>query len=92
MPTSAPQTALEAVAWRRLLISSWPWRSARYLLTTMPVALAAAAMLGVPWLVLVARLAAGDYQAAAPGGHPPGRPRPGGPQRGPFLRTFANLS
>jgi len=63
MRTSAPQTALAAVAWRRLLVSNWPWRSAGYLLTTGPVALAAAALLAVPWLVLVARLAAGDYQA-----------------------------
>jgi signal transduction histidine kinase len=61
--TGEPQTALEAVTWRRLLISSWPWRSARYLLTTVLVALAAAAVLAIPWLVLVARLAAGDYQA-----------------------------
>jgi signal transduction histidine kinase len=63
MRTSAPRTALEALAWRRLLVSSWPWRSAGYLLTTGPVALAAAAMLAIPWLVLAARLAAGDYQA-----------------------------
>jgi signal transduction histidine kinase len=65
MRTNAPRTALEAVAWPRLLVSSWPWRSAGYLLTTMPAALAAAAILAVPWLVLVARLAAGDYQAGA---------------------------
>ncbi len=63
MRTGVPQTALEAVAWRRLLVSSWPWRSVRYLLTTVPVALAAAAMLAIPWVVLGARLAAGDYQA-----------------------------
>jgi signal transduction histidine kinase len=62
MRTGNPQTALEAVTWRRLLVSSWPWRSASYLLTTVPVALAAAAGLAIPWLVLVARLAAGDYQ------------------------------
>ncbi len=61
MRTSAPQTALEAVAWRRLLISSWPWRSASYLLATLPVAIIAAALLTipvVPWLVLTA----GGYQ------------------------------
>jgi signal transduction histidine kinase len=63
MRTSAPQTALEAVTWRRLLVSSWPWRSAGYLLTTVPAALAAAAILAIPWLVLAARLAAGDDQA-----------------------------
>jgi signal transduction histidine kinase len=62
MRTGNPQTALEAVTWRRLLVSSWPWRSAGYLLTTVPVALAAAAALAIPWLVLLARLAAGDYQ------------------------------
>ncbi|MGE5132865.1 MAG: sensor domain-containing protein [Gemmatimonadota bacterium] len=55
-----PRTALEALTWRRLLASSWPWRSAGYLLATLPVALVAAALLAVPavpWLVL----AAGGY-------------------------------
>jgi signal transduction histidine kinase len=61
--TSVPQTALEAARWRRLPVSSWPWRSAGYLLTTGPLALAAAAILAIPWLVLAARLAAGDHQA-----------------------------
>ena len=54
--------ALQAVTWRRLLASSWPWRSAGYLLATLPLAPAAFAGLAIPWLVLVARLAAGDYQ------------------------------
>jgi signal transduction histidine kinase len=62
MRTGSPQTALEAVTWRRLLVSSWPWRSAGYLLTTLPLALPAFAGLAIPWLVLVARVAAGDYQ------------------------------
>ena len=62
MRTGSPQTALEAVTWRRLLVSSWPWRSASYLLTTLPPALPAFAGLAIPWLVLVARLSAGDYQ------------------------------
>jgi hypothetical protein len=62
MRTGNPQTALAAVTWRRLLVSSWPWRSAGYLLTTVPVALVAAAVLAIPWLVLVARVAAGEYQ------------------------------
>jgi signal transduction histidine kinase len=62
MRTGNPQTALEAVTWRRLLVSSWPWRSAGYLLTTLPLALPAFAGLAIPWLVLVARVAAGDYQ------------------------------
>ena len=66
MRTANPQTALQAVTWRRLLISSWPWRSAGYLVTTLPVALAAAAGLAVPavpWLVLAAQLTSGSYQA-----------------------------
>ncbi len=61
MRTATPQTALEAVTWRRLLISSWPWRSAGYVLVTLPVAAVAAASLAipaVPWLML----AAGGYQ------------------------------
>jgi signal transduction histidine kinase len=62
MRTGNPQTALEAVTWRRLLISSWPWRSVGYLLTTLLVALPAFAVVAIPWLVLVARLTAGDYQ------------------------------
>ena len=65
MRTGTPQTALQAVAWPRLLVSVWPWRSAGYLLTNLP--LAAAALVGlavpaVPWLVLAARLGAGSYQ------------------------------
>ena len=59
-----PQTALEALAWRRLLASGWPWRSAGYLLATVPVALVTAALLAVPavpWLVLTA----GGYPAGA---------------------------
>jgi signal transduction histidine kinase len=63
MRAGNPQTALEAVTWRRLLVSRWPWRSARYLLTTVPVAVVAAvglAIPSVPWLMLTA------------GGHQPG--------------------
>jgi signal transduction histidine kinase len=50
-----PQTALEALAWRRLPVSGWPWRSLGYLLYTLPAALIAAALLAVPagpWMVL----------------------------------------
>ena len=50
-----PQTALEAVAWRRLPVSGWPWRSLGYLLATLHAALVAAALLAVPtvpWMVL----------------------------------------
>src|SRR6266700_3906465 len=57
MHTASPQAALEAVTWRRLLISSWPWRSAGYVLVTLPAA-AALAIPAVPWLML----AAGGYQ------------------------------
>jgi len=59
-----PQAALEAVAWRRLLVSFWPWRSALYLLATLPSAAVAAALLAVPavpWLVL----ARGRFQGGA---------------------------
>jgi signal transduction histidine kinase len=65
MRTGNPRTALEALAWRRLLLSSWPWRAASYVLTTPLLALAAAlplAVLSLPWLVLLARLGAGTYQ------------------------------
>jgi signal transduction histidine kinase len=61
MRTGTPQTALEAVTWRRFLVSRWPWRSAGYVLVTLPVAVVAAAGLAipaVPWLLL----AAGGYQ------------------------------
>ena len=57
MRTGAPQTALEAVGWRRLPFTGWPWRSLGYLLVTLPAALVAAAGLAVPavpWLVLAA--------------------------------------
>ena len=50
-----PQTALEALAWPRLPVSGWPWRSLGYLLATLHAALLAAALLAVPavpWLVL----------------------------------------
>jgi signal transduction histidine kinase len=61
MRTSAPQTALQAVTWRRLLISSWPWRSAGYVLVSLPVAVVAAAGLAIP-AVPCLMLAAGGYQ------------------------------
>jgi Putative sensor len=60
--TGSPQTALEAVTWRRLLVSGWPWRSAGYLLSGLPVAAVAFVTLAIPWLVLVARLTAGGAQ------------------------------
>ncbi len=64
MRTGRPRTALETLAWRPLLASGWPWRSAGYLLATLPVALVAAVLLAVPaapWLAL----AAGGHQAGA---------------------------
>jgi signal transduction histidine kinase len=66
MRTGRPQTALQAVASPRLLISGWPWRSAGYLLGTLPLALAALAGLAIPaapWLVLASKLASGGDQA-----------------------------
>lgn len=62
--TGVPQTALEALTSRRLLASRWPWRSAGYLLTTLPVAVPAFVVLAIPWLVLVARLAEGGHPLA----------------------------
>lgn len=62
MHTSSPQTALTALTWRRFLISSWPWRSVGFILATIPPAAAAFAVVGIPWLVLVARLSRGDLQ------------------------------
>jgi signal transduction histidine kinase len=59
MGIGKPQTALEALAGRRLLASSWPWRCAGYLLTTVPVAVPAFAVLGIPWLVLLSQSLAG---------------------------------
>ncbi|MFC6879833.1 MULTISPECIES: sensor histidine kinase [Actinomadura] len=52
MTSTDPRNPLESVARRRFLISSWPWRSAGYLLTTAGPALAAAvpfAVLALPW-------------------------------------------
>ncbi|MQM24646.1 sensor histidine kinase [Glycomyces albidus] len=54
-----PRTALEALGRRRLPVSAWPWRAALHLLTVAPLAAAAFAVLGVPWVVLAARLAGG---------------------------------
>ncbi len=59
---ATPQTALESLGCRRFLISAWPWRSVGYLITTLPVAAPAFAVLAIPWLVLVSRLAAGQAQ------------------------------
>jgi len=61
---SAPPTPLTAVTRRGFLLSSWPWRSLAYLLTTLPVALVAAlpcSALAVPWVVLVVWAGDGNY-------------------------------
>jgi signal transduction histidine kinase len=50
-------TPVQAVRHRHFLRSGWPWRSAAYLVTTVPVVMAAAplfAVLGLPWLYLLA--------------------------------------
>jgi signal transduction histidine kinase len=59
-----PQTALEALAWPRLPVSEWPWRSLGYLLAALHAALMAALLLAVPavpWMVA----AGGHFQNAA---------------------------
>ena len=65
MRPGRPQTALQATGWPRLLTSGWPWRSAAYLLSTLPLALAAQGGLAIaaaPWLVLAGQLASGSEQ------------------------------
>jgi len=52
-----PRTAWEAVGWR-LLLGPWPWRSAAFLASGVPVALLAAvplAVLASPWALAVGR-------------------------------------
>ncbi|ANZ34733.1 hypothetical protein BBK82_00210 [Lentzea guizhouensis] len=52
MGEGAPATVLEAVTGRRFLLSSWPWRSLVYLVTSLPMAVAAAVLLALavlPW-------------------------------------------
>jgi signal transduction histidine kinase len=60
---SIPQTPLESIARRRFLLTGWPWRSVAYLLTTPPMALAAAvplALLGLPWMFVLRHVNTGD--------------------------------
>jgi signal transduction histidine kinase len=64
MRAGAPETALKAAGWRFLLVSSWPWRSAGYLLATLLAGAVAATLLAVPalpWLLL----AGGSYSPSA---------------------------
>lgn len=57
-----PSHVLAALPRRRFLVSSWPWRSLAYVLTTTPIAALVAVGLSVialPWLLAVQRVAAG---------------------------------
>jgi signal transduction histidine kinase len=68
MPAATPQTAIEAVTRRRFLVSGWPWRSAAYLVTTVPLVLAAGVPLGLlaaPWAVLLRSLTAWEEPSLA---------------------------
>lgn len=63
--TSPPRTALAALRRPRFLLGGWPWRSLAYLLTTPLVAGVAAVplgLIGLPWLVVLARLGAGQFR------------------------------
>lgn len=64
MTGQQPQTVLAAVRRRRFLVTGWPWRALAYLLTTPAASVAALPLLllGAPWLVLLIRLAEGDYR------------------------------
>lgn len=64
MRTGEHRTALSVLTWRRLPVSSWPWRSAGYLLTTLPIALLAFTGLAIPWLLLAVGWRADDYQVS----------------------------
>ncbi|KOV87161.1 sensor histidine kinase [Nocardia sp. NRRL S-836] len=69
MGEGAPVTVLEAVAGRGFLVSGWPWRAWAHLVTSLPVAAAAAALLALvvlPWqLVMTTGLAFGTVVLAA---------------------------
>src|SRR5262245_12836283 len=66
MRAREPQSALEAVAWLRVLLSAWPWRSTCYLLTTPLVVMASlpAMVLLTPWIVTVGQARAGHVTPA----------------------------
>ncbi|MEO3822585.1 sensor domain-containing protein [Actinomadura sp. B10D3] len=54
MPADPPSTPLAAIGRRRFLLTTWPWRSAGYLASGVPVAFTAGpplAVLGLPWLL-----------------------------------------
>ncbi|WP_238015874.1 sensor histidine kinase [Dactylosporangium sp. AC04546] len=53
-----PSTALAAIRHPRFLFSGWPWRAAAFVLSTPPLALAAAAPFGLlvlPWIFMARR-------------------------------------
>jgi signal transduction histidine kinase len=59
-------TVLQSLRRKRFVLTPWPWRSALYLVTTVPVALAAGAplaLLMLPWAVMTRRLTTGDTDA-----------------------------
>jgi Putative sensor len=66
MRAREPQTALGSVAWRRFLLSAWPWRSAGYLLTTPLVVMAGlpAVVLLTPWIAAAVQARAGHVTPA----------------------------
>ncbi|MEU4424683.1 histidine kinase [Actinoplanes sp. NPDC024001] len=56
-------TVLSIIRSRRFLLTAWPWRSLVFVLSTVPLAVAAGVPFGVlaaPWLVLLRRLFTGD--------------------------------
>ncbi len=56
--TDHSRNPLTALTSPRFLVSAWPWRSAAYLLTTVPVAapvIVGLFVLGLPWLVATSR-------------------------------------
>ncbi|MER7205761.1 sensor domain-containing protein [Streptosporangium sp. NPDC020072] len=62
MPSREPRTPLEAVTDRRFLATGWPWRSAGYLLTGIPLTAGAVLALGAlawPWGLVLLRQARG---------------------------------
>lgn len=74
MSTSLLKTPFGAVTRRRFLLTSWPWRSLAFLMTTPPVALVALApmmVIGLPWLIaliMVAEAPGADPMAALSSG------------------------
>lgn len=60
--SEGPRHLLAALARRTYLVSSWPWRSLAYLVSTLPLAGAlgcGVSMVALPWLVVAQRLVTG---------------------------------